>query len=124
MVKKKINNIATRDDLKNLATKDDLQEVRNEMATKDDLKRFATKEDLQQTEQKFKNELWEVEQKFEDKLEGTFRKYRDDTLKGLDKIMGELQTFREEQTIHNAQHDRIDERLDRLEEHTDLPALK
>ena len=121
MSKPKVNNLATRDDLKNLVTKDYLDKKLEAFATRDDLQ--EVRNDLQQTGQKFKNELWEVEQKFEDKLEKTFRKYRDDTLKGLDKVMGELETIRQEQTIHNAQHDRIDERLDRLEEHTELPPI-
>ena len=117
MPKPKINNIATKDDLKNLATKDDLEEVKRDvedikatMATKDDLKRFATKDDLQDTEQRFKNELWKVEQKFEEKLEDTFRKYKDDTLRGLDPIAKQLETIGQELTAHQAKHTRIDTR--------------
>ena len=41
----------------------------------------------------------------------------------MDKLSGEIQDKREEQTLHQGQHDEIDERLDRLEKHVNLPTL-
>lgn len=104
-----------------------LANVEKTMATQEDLKQFATKQDLQATEerftgelkateQRFKNELWEVEQKFEEKVESSFRRYRDDVLRGLDQVMGELQTTREEQTILNGQYADLRGRVEKLEE--------
>ena len=43
--------------------------------------------------------------------------------KRMDELMGEVQAMRDEQTLHQGQHDEINDRLDRLEKHTNLPPL-
>lgn len=43
--------------------------------------------------------------------------------KRMDELMGEVQTMRDEQTLHQGQHDKITERLDRVEKHSNLPQL-
>ena len=41
-----IKNMATKDDIKNMATKDDIADIEKRMATKDDIKNMATKDDI------------------------------------------------------------------------------
>lgn len=41
----------------------------------------------------------------------------------LDKFVGDVQTKREEQTLHDGSHQVIDHRLTRLEKHAKLPTL-
>lgn len=100
---------------KTMVTKDDLDEKLEKFVTKEyldkRLENFATKDDLRETEQRFKNELWEVEQRFEEKLEESFRKYRDDVLTGLDKVMGELEKHRQERTIQNERYQQLEGRV-------------
>ena len=54
-------------------------------------------------------------------------KHRLDTLDKImttvDKIAGDMHTLRQEQTLHMHTHDRIDERVTRLEKHTKLIPL-
>ena len=41
----------------------------------------------------------------------------------MDSLMKEIQDMREEQTLHQGQHDEMKERLDRLEQHAGLDPL-
>ena len=54
--KNDLKNFATKDDLKNFATKEDLKNF----ATKEDLKNFATKDDLKALREEFKAEFKEI----------------------------------------------------------------
>lgn len=57
--------------------------------------------------------------RIEDKLDETFRKYRDEVLTFKDEVVGEVKAMREEQTIHQGQHDNLTdlpERVEKLEE--------
>jgi len=105
--------MATKDDLKKFATKDDLKKF----ATKDDLKKFATKDDLKQQIRLSEDRTSE---NFDIKLEEKFTKYTDKVTRGLDQVMGELSSIREENTARNARDKRVDQRLDRLEDHMEL----
>lgn len=86
--------------------------AKDDLVTKDYLDHRLSK-----TEQRFKNELWKVKQDFEDKVGEAFRKYRDDTLKGLSKVMEELEKNRQERIIQQHHHEELKERVKKLEAH-------
>lgn len=73
-------------------------------------------------EKKFEGLLLQTErrvlQTLDEKIDNTFIKYKDEVLTGLDKVMGGLQTIREENAAHQMQHNRIDERLESIENKT------
>lgn len=75
------------------------------MLTIDDIKKltdfFATKEEVKQ----------EIE-KMVTKEE--FREKHDEIMSKLDAVFGELKTIRQEQVAHQAQHERIDEGLEKI----------
>lgn len=98
--------------LEGVATKDDLKQIRQEMATKKDLEALHRKLDFK---------LWLTEEKFDDKLDEKFREYTHRVTKGLDKVMRELEIIRQESTARQAHDERVDERLNRLEKHANLP---
>lgn len=50
-----------------------------------------------------------------------FEKYTTQVLKKLDKFVGDIEDKREEQTLHDNDHQRIDQRLNRVEKHLNLP---
>lgn len=79
--------------------------------------REVVKEELQGTEKKLKNELQGIEERLDRKIDNSFQKYKDEVVTGLDQVMGELQTIREEFTMHQGQHEEINERLEQLETH-------
>ena len=83
--------------------------------------------EVQKTEQrlgkKITNEVWlaeqRLEEKIETKIETPFYNYRSDIMDRLDTIAGGIQKHDEEHTIHQGQHDRLEdipERVDKLEE--------
>lgn len=41
----------------------------------------------------------------------------------LDSFIGDIKARREEDALHQQDHDRLNERVDRLEKHADLPSL-
>jgi predicted nuclease with TOPRIM domain len=82
-----------------MITDNDVNKLKTIFATKDDLKAFATKDDLKAFATK-------------DDLKTSHEKVMDK----LDVIAKELQDFRDEQTLHQGQHDEINERLDRIDE--------
>ncbi len=45
----------------------------------------------------------------------------DQVMEKLDKFVGEIQTKRQEQIMHQGNHDRVDNRLERLEKKVNLP---
>lgn len=79
------------------------------MLTGGDIKKllevFATKQDL-------KEGLGKLREEFNFRFDAVMNK--------LDAVYGELKDFRQEQTVHSAQHRRIDERLEKLESSRNL----
>jgi len=61
-----------------------------------------------------------VDKKLDQKIK--FLPTKDHFDKRIDELMGEVQTMREEQTLHQGQHDEITEHLDRLDKHVGLPS--
>lgn len=130
---------ATKGDLQNLVTKDYLDEKLEKFATQDDLKATESRleqkmedklqpirTDLQAVNGKLRvldNKIWLTEQKFDEKLENIFRKYTDKVTTNLDKVVKELEEYRQERTAREAHDERVDKRLDRLERHVGLPLL-
>lgn len=55
-----------------------------------------------------------IEEKLE-QIEDTFQKFRNDIIDHIDHFVGEIKTYREEQTINAGQHQRFDDRLETLE---------
>lgn len=95
---KKLKGIfATKEDLKKFATKQDLERF----ATKKDLKRFATKDELQDLAGGLREDM---------------RALHSEVLTRMDTVFKEVKEMREEQTMHLAQHDRINQRLDAIEQ--------
>lgn len=106
----------------NLVTKQDLEKALGEVE-----KRFLgemrqTKEEfleeVRQTKEEFIREVRQTKEEFLQKVK-EFRDevedFKNETFNRLDAVMGELQTLREEQIIHFARHEEIEERLNRLE---------
>ncbi len=91
--------------------KSDIQGIKQTMATKKHVEDRIRQSTAAQTEEL---KLF---------IDDTFRKFKNEILTALDPVAGELNTFREEQTIHQGQHDRIDTRLDRVEKHVGLPPI-
>ena len=111
------------DDLNKLESRLDskINKIEVKMATKDDLlKGFATKDDLKQ---QIRLAEARISEDLDIKLEEKFTKYTDKVTRGLDQVMGELSNIREENTARNASDKRVDQRLDRLEDHTGLPSF-
>lgn len=104
--------------LSTLATKQDLTDL--ERRVKEELKPLATKDHV---EDRIRQSTAAQTEELKLFIDDTFRKYKDEILTALDPVAGELKKLREEQTIHQGQHDRIDERLDRVEKHTGLPPI-
>lgn len=53
---------------------------------------------------------------FEERMEAAFQKFRSDIFDHIDPLVGEIRTYREEQAVNAGQHQRFDERLEKLEE--------
>ncbi len=51
----------------------------------------------------------------DEKIANTFERYRHDILTKLDGFIKEIRDYRDEQSVHQAQHDRVNERLGDLE---------
>ena len=87
--------------LKRFATKDDLKRF----ATKDDLKRFATKSDL-----------WQLEERI-DGLEEKISRLptKNEFYTSMDKLMGEIETMRQENIISTDMKRQVNEHEERLE---------
>lgn len=75
--------------------------------------RFDSK--LTDMEGRFDSKLTDMEERIDEKIDNSFRKYKDEVLTGLDKVMGELKSLREESSAHQLHHGRINERVDVLE---------
>lgn len=74
---------------------------------------------FEQFEERLDSRFLAFEERMDEKLDNSFRKYRDDVMKGIDKVMGELQTIRQEQTMHQGQHQdfhEVETRVEKLEE--------
>lgn len=74
-------------------------------------KDLATKTDLKKVEKSLRAELLRLEEKVEN-VDENAKKYRDDILKKLDGVMGELQTMRDENTIGTYQTRELREQAD------------
>lgn len=48
---------------------------------------------------------------------------KDDFAERMDKISGQLQAISDEQTLHQGQHDRINDRFDRIDKHLNISTL-
>lgn len=76
---------------------------------------LVTKQDLEQALGKVeKRFIGEVKQTKEEFLQEV-KDFKNETFNRLDAVMGELQTLREEQTIHFGRHEEIEEKLKNLE---------
>lgn len=71
---------------------------------------FATKQDLKRIEDKLLEEIKNVR--------GEVQDFKNETFNRLNRVMGELQTMREEQIIHLGRHEEIEERVAKLEQST------
>jgi len=109
-IDKKLKRFATKDDLKRFATKDDLKRF----ATKDDLKRFATKDDLKRFATK--SDLWQLEERI-DGLEEKISRLptKNEFYTSMDKLMGEIETMRQENIISTDMKRQVNEHEERLE---------
>ena len=58
-----------------------------------------------------------------DAVQKGLEKKLNDTSTKLDKFVGDIQTKREEQTLHDGSHQRIDKRLTRLEKNANFMPL-
>jgi hypothetical protein len=110
---------ATKEDLKSFAMKEDL----TNLVTKADAKNFATKNDLKETGKEIiqlifeyidkrcatKDELAELRQQI------SHLPTKEDFYSYMDKLMGEVQTLRDEQTILGHQVSTLADRVDELE---------
>jgi maltodextrin utilization protein YvdJ len=77
---------------------------------------MLTNQDLDWLESTFLPKLADtVKDKLKDKLDEISTK--------LDKFVGDVKTKREEQTLHNGDHQRIDKRVTRIESHLHLQSL-
>ena len=65
--------------------------------------------------------VWRLEEKTDKRFDETFLKFKDDILTNSDKVLKEVIAMREEQAAHHGQHERVDNRLDRVEKHAGLP---
>lgn len=93
------------------------------MLTKKDLSKFATKDDLKKLEKslikrflgafitrdEFQYELKKIREEMATRRDLEF------AIEKLDEILTEVKDVRQEQVAHYAQHDRINERLDKVE---------
>lgn len=62
-----------------------------------------------------------IDKKLDQKIK--FLPSKDHFDKRMDELMGEVQTMRNEQTLHQGQHDEITDHFDRLDKHTNLPSV-
>ena len=79
---------------------------------------FPTRDELE-------NVLDELEKTIDERLEEKIRflPTKDDFFTRMDQLSGEIQTVREEQTLHLRQHEVVDERLERVEKKLRLSPL-
>lgn len=79
--------------------------------------RDVVKEELAPVNRRFESvdrRFDSVEEKLE-RIEIAFQKFRNDIINHIDHFVGEIKTYREEQTINAGQHQRFDDRLETLE---------
>ncbi|OGH23138.1 MAG: hypothetical protein A3F31_04060 [Candidatus Levybacteria bacterium RIFCSPHIGHO2_12_FULL_38_12] len=83
------------------------------LATKNDLKKVekSLRVELQKVEKSLRVELLRLEERIENSDENAIE-YRDQILTKLDKVMGELQTMREENTVGAYQIRELREKVD------------
>lgn len=99
---------------------DDIQKLKGVFATKDDLKKFATKDDLAKAQERnfeffaSKEDIKQLATKDE------LHEFRDEVLNGLDKVMGELQEIRLDQTVSRQRHEDLEDRVSKIEH---IPAI-
>lgn len=99
-----------------MITDNDLKKLSKVFATKKDLEELAAKQDL-------KLEIYKLELKEEiDKrpTRSDFEELKDGVYTRLDKVIGELKTFIEEQAAHSLRHDDIDKDLEAIKT---IPAI-
>ncbi len=105
-----------------MITEADIKKMQKVFATKDDLKRFATKDDLPRS---IREELEAQKPEWVRVISETVTKALGDKLDKhyvlLDKTFGEVKSMREVQEIHQGDHDRMNNRLERLEKKVNLP---
>jgi hypothetical protein len=58
-----------------------------------------------------------IKEHFDKRLEETFLKYRDSVMRGIDKMVAELEKTRESYTIVAGKYDEILERIEKIEKH-------
>lgn len=68
------------------------------------------------------NDIHEIEEIVDTKLDAKIKNLptKDDFFTRMDQLSGQIQAVREEQTLHQRQHDEIDERIDRVEKKLQL----
>lgn len=97
-----------------MITVEDVKKLKKVFATKDDLKKlekslikrfldaFITRDEFQYEFKKIRTEM-------------ATRKDLERAIEKLDEVLTEVKDVRQEQTAHYAQHDRISDRLDKIE---------
>ena len=104
------------------ATKDDLKKALSKLVTKTDARQFATKDDLKNTDRAIRASLQldfkDFRQEINEKL--NLLPTKDEFFNAMDKIMGELQTNREENTISSHQLSDHEDRITVLEQKTGI----
>lgn len=99
--------------------------------TRKELTKFTTREDLHKELQKFPTreelhkviavEIDAVEERLNEKI--SLLPTKEEFFGRMDKLSGEIEKVRQEQTLHAGDHQRIDHRLSRLEKKPDLPMI-
>ena len=79
------------------------------------------KKDLEDKILEVDRKVWSLDQKFDRKIDDTFYQFKDKIFTHIDAVLKEIIAMREEQAAHLGQHERIDNRLERDENHTGLP---
>lgn len=80
---------------------------------------LATKDDLNKVRIELKRDIWKLDEKIDDVkfgLEQKMTQFKSEIMDGVDKIYKELKDMRQEQTMHQGVHDRVEERLNKVEE--------
>jgi len=92
-------------------TKKDFEKAISKLATKKELKKYSTKKDLRDIEQNLKITIAANVSDLETRTNDKAQKYHDDILNKFDKVIGELETIREEQTVGFHQYKELQEQV-------------
>lgn len=120
-MKTSTNNLATKSDLHGVekALKSDIAKVRIEL--KSDISQFRTelKSDISGVEKRLNQKIWNLDEKIDNtnfNFGQKLTQFKSEIMDVLDKVLHEVLAMRQEQTMHQGVHDRIEERLNNVEE--------